>query len=266
MIWKTPITTFIVIQMIFQLLFFPIAWADEAGAFQCELWAKREHSELTAIEKCTAQIDSDPNDIESVFWRGYAYAKRGKYDNQSNHLAIEDFTRLLNVRPDDVQALENRAVVYNRLRKYEEALVDSNRAIQLSPESLSAYMARGEANLFLKNNDGALNDLSKVIQMKPAKNTLLQALAFRINLYVRVFKRLDLALSDLNFIISSEPSWDGMYAKKGEVLGLMGRKQEAIAAYRSAINIIESDPQKSNKSYYLSDRDKYLKAIADLSK
>jgi len=45
-----------------------------------------------------------------------------------------------------------------KLKKYQEALNDCNKAIELNPEYAKAYLRRGDIKMELKDFDGATRD------------------------------------------------------------------------------------------------------------
>jgi tetratricopeptide (TPR) repeat protein len=67
--------------------------------------------------------------------------------------AIANYTRAIELDPQNVLAHSNRGAVYNRMGDYyheidyyRQALDDLNRAIELDPEYASAYSLRGSAH------------------------------------------------------------------------------------------------------------------------
>jgi len=246
-----------------------------ASAEDCKALATNKSTASEAIRVCTAQIEKNSADTESLFWRGFAYARVGDTlasdvrNYQANFEAIADFTRVLASNPEEVLAvlaLGNRAVIHNRIRYFREALADANRLIQMEGESVLALMIRGEANDALGSYDEAIMDYNKIIQMNPRKDTLYRALQNRSLIYEIAKKKFDFALTDIEALISLEPSRPFLYEQKAKLLVKMGRKPEAAEAYKTAIGLIENDSERSKDSFYLRERDRYLAAIRNLNK
>lgn len=142
-----------------------LVFAGSQEAARCKELGKKGFS--SAIAVCSTQIAENPDDIESVFWRGIAYAKLAIGINQHNIDALEDFKRVLAVRPDDVQALENRAEIYHRISYYKEALEDATKAIQLDGGSVAAHLVVARTHLSLQNYEVAVSGFTRVLQMNP---------------------------------------------------------------------------------------------------
>ena len=62
------------------------------------------------------------------FNHGLTYATSEQYE-----AALEEFSRAIELDPDDAQAYSNRGTAYHQLQQYEGALEDFGRAIELDP-------------------------------------------------------------------------------------------------------------------------------------
>ena len=74
-----------------------------------------------AIEDFTKAIEIKPNDIMAYNNRGSAYAQQGDYIQ-----AISDFTKVIGINSNDPVAYHNRAVAYYCLKEYDRAWGDVN--------------------------------------------------------------------------------------------------------------------------------------------
>ncbi len=72
-----------------------------------------------AIALLDMLLDQSPDDADALLLRGRAWAKQ-----QENLRAIDDFSRVLELRPADIEARDYRALMRMQRRQYEEALVD----------------------------------------------------------------------------------------------------------------------------------------------
>ncbi|MCI0527390.1 MAG: tetratricopeptide repeat protein, partial [Nitrospira sp.] len=79
--------------------------------------------------------------------------------------ALVDFNRAIELKPDDEWTIANRGETHRLLRRYEEALVDLNRAIELKPDDEWAIASRGETYRLLGRYEKALVDLNHVIEL-----------------------------------------------------------------------------------------------------
>ena len=75
--------------------------------------------------------------------------------------AIADYTKAIELKPDFVDAYNNRGLAKANLQDYRGAIADYNKAIELTPDYANAYYNRGSAKAALKDLDGACLDWSK---------------------------------------------------------------------------------------------------------
>jgi tetratricopeptide (TPR) repeat protein len=89
--------------------------------------------------------------IDSGDWTGrdlgIVYHNRGsaQHDLENYDQAIRDYSRAINLMPDDSGPLIDRGVAYKNSGRFEEAVRDHGRAIQIDPENYRPYMGRGAA-------------------------------------------------------------------------------------------------------------------------
>ena len=65
---------------------------------------------------------------------------KGDYDR-----ALQDYTKVIQLNPDDASAYNNRGGAYYLKEEYKPAIVDFTKAIQLKPDYAEAYNNRGVA-------------------------------------------------------------------------------------------------------------------------
>jgi len=80
-------------------------------------------------------IDLKDNDIIKPDYRS-AYFKRAMYYNQEGKYdkAIKDFTKLIEIDPNNPYSYIDRALCYKELGLYDKAIADLNKAIEINPE------------------------------------------------------------------------------------------------------------------------------------
>ena len=71
--------------------------------------------------------------------RGISYDKMGKYDE-----AISDFTQVLLLDPQNVNAVFNRGSSYDSVGQYDKAVADYSRALDLDASIASSSLQNGE--------------------------------------------------------------------------------------------------------------------------
>lgn len=87
------------------------------------------------------------------------YEKTAQYQ-----LAIEDYSKAIRLKPDDViaaTAYASRGGVYVEMGQHQRAIEDYNTAIRLEPDDADAYIDRGNAYILQGNNNLGCRDLQK---------------------------------------------------------------------------------------------------------
>ncbi|XP_020590695.1 tetratricopeptide repeat protein 1 [Phalaenopsis equestris] len=62
----------------------------------------------------------------------------------------------------------NRAVCFSKLGKYDDAIKESNKALELNPSYVKALFRRGEAHEKLEHYEEAIADMKKIIELDPS--------------------------------------------------------------------------------------------------
>ena len=112
-----------------------------------------------AIELFTQVIEISPDDAVGYKKRGNARCDLGDYLQ-----AIEDFTKAIQINPDDADAYFYRGNAFYELGNKPEAIEDYTQAIKINDSHADAYINRGNARDELGDTQGALSEaLPKVI-------------------------------------------------------------------------------------------------------
>ncbi|XP_067633988.1 RNA polymerase II-associated protein 3 isoform X2 [Eurosta solidaginis] len=132
----------------------------------------------TATEKLEKPLDPNEekrkqaNDFKD---KGNKYVKLGEYEK-----AIFEYTRAIDIFPEDAVYYCNRALCYLKLEKYNICIEDCEQAIEIDNLSVKAYYRRMQANECLGNNMDALKDCTTVLMIEP-KNSEAKRSLERIN-------------------------------------------------------------------------------------
>lgn len=155
----------------------------------------------------------------------YAFVSKGiAYMSQGNlDKAISNYSEAISVDPKFTEAYQNRGVLYEYRGQFNKAIVDFNTAIGADPGSPVLYFNRGMAFIYKGQYDKALPDLNKVIELKP-----------------------DFAKA---------------YINKGLVCEELKMNQDAIEAYKKAVEYDNSESKEITK-----DAQESIKALEDDSK
>ena len=90
-----------------------------------------------AIEAFSQAIAEDQKIIKAYGQRAQLYAKKKQYN-----LAVTDFSKIIEMMPDNPRAYAGRGFTYSRSGEHEKAISDLNRAIELEPNAPPFALAR----------------------------------------------------------------------------------------------------------------------------
>jgi tetratricopeptide (TPR) repeat protein len=146
-----------------------------------EYFEKDEYDKVIAT--LTEALKIAPDDAALYYTRGSVHDTKGCYiypGSDGNDditklefaLAIEDYSMVIKIDPNDAGAFVRRGTNYQYLKDYQKAFADYSKAIVINPDCDSAYNSRGR--LYEKQNkiQDAINDLSKAISLNKNCPTL----------------------------------------------------------------------------------------------
>ena len=171
-----------------------------------------------------------PDLQDHVFYnnRGIDYGEKGEHD-----LAIKDFTKAIELKPDYAIAYNNRGAVYRDKGEHDQAIEDCSKAIQLKPDYAEPYSNRGAAYRNKGNYDRAIKDYDTAIKLKPS---FVEAYYNR-GLAYHEKSELDLAIKDYNKAIMLDPKLFHPHYNRGNVYLQKGDFDRAIEDYSTAIEL-----------------------------
>ena len=182
-----------------------------------------------ATQVLTLEPDVPNSDI--LFLRARAHTGDKKLN-----FALDDLNKVIEAKPDLVDAYIERAMVFIQARRSDDAIGDLNRALELEPQNVRAYATRASARLQAEANDDALyNALYDVNQALQLAATDAFALRVRGNIY-EALQRPDEAIADYRSALAQDPfqaeSREALERLKQEVPAEAGRVLgEAVAGW-----------------------------------
>jgi len=99
---------------------------------------------------------------QANFYKANSLLDLGQYQK-----AIDEYTKAIELKPDDADIYNNRGYAYDRLGQYQRAIEDYNEAIRLNPGLVLTYNNRGNAYHKLWLYNAAREDYDKAISLKP---------------------------------------------------------------------------------------------------
>src|SRR4029078_8888682 len=109
--------------------------------------------------------------------------------------------KLIELKPDLIEAYVERGMVFTQVRRFDDAIGDLTRAIEIDPKNVKAYLMRAEARLQAEANDDALSDVNEALEI--ANNDRL-SFGIRGQIYEWV-ARADEAIADYRNALAQDP-------------------------------------------------------------
>lgn len=146
---------------------------DEVKFDEVKKWLDQATTKLNSGDSVGAEEDSTiaiellkklrPDEFPGAYFvRGSA-----KY-NMTNYMgAIEDFTKVIHLEPENGEVYRLRGLAKYKLQDYAEAIQDFNIAIKIHPKYPDSYSDRGLAKFYLHDYIGAIQDFTKTIEFDP---------------------------------------------------------------------------------------------------
>lgn len=88
--------------------------------------------------------------------KGIKYAQQGVYNT-----AISEFTRAIEINPNDADAYNDRGFTYYKQGNFPQAISDYTKAIEISPNYAGYYSDRGVVYYAMQEYDKAWEDVHK---------------------------------------------------------------------------------------------------------
>ncbi len=152
-----------------------------------------------------------------------AYRARSNYE-----VALENLNRAVQLQtPELATAYYERAAVFIGLQDDPKALKDCNNLIQLQPQKPEGFMCKGVVLTDLRQNGQAINNFNHALDLDSQFVAAYSGRAFA----EIMTQNYDLALSDLNTAIQSEPLVGSHYRFRAQVYTLLNNEAAAIADY-----------------------------------
>ncbi|MDC1335899.1 tetratricopeptide repeat protein [Flavobacteriaceae bacterium] len=140
---------------------------DNSNMSASEYWNRAYEKAETgdhygAIKDYTKSIELAPNNDSAYYNRGVS-----KQDLEDYYGAIKDYTKSIELEPNYTNAYANRGVSKHKLEDDYGAIADYTKAIELDPNDADAYYNRGVSKQDLEDYYGAIKDYTKFIELDP---------------------------------------------------------------------------------------------------
>jgi tetratricopeptide (TPR) repeat protein len=172
------------------------------------------------------------------------------YRNGNYTQAIEVFDRVLQIEPNNIDALMYKGLSLSSLRQYLGASAVFARVLQIEPNNMDALMYRGIAMLL--RQDGAAADVfDKILRLAPGNTTALYYRGLAL-IYERTVCVYDCgpdyqgALQSFDQVLAIQPNNTHALVAKAVVLSKLERFSEEMEIYN---NVLAMQPNNTNALY-----------------
>jgi tetratricopeptide (TPR) repeat protein len=194
--------------------------------------------EELALADYEASLALDPNQPDTLAWRGLCRMRLKRYDG-----AIADFTRLLAIRPSEARGYWRRGEALALAGKPAEAIQDLDRAIALGgDERGAAHFARGTAQEALGAIEAALGSYDTAIERDPS-NVACRLRRFHVHSAQEDWARCQI---DTDAMLARAPDNVSLLLAHARLSVRNNRRDDALAAYD---RLIALDPANADAYY-----------------
>ncbi len=178
-----------------------------------------------AVDDLTAAVRIHPENSTAYYARSAGYLKLGRFDE-----ALRDVDTAIRLGAGE-ETLENRALILEKLGRYQEAIVDWVRLLANQPKHTAALFHRGWCYLCVRDMERALADFNLVLEKHP--NEMTYILRGWVHLEM---KRYEAALEDFNKALRINPKSRPAHLNLATLYFAKGEYEAAHASNASALD------------------------------
>mgnify|MGYP000992930033 CR=1 FL=1 len=196
-----------------------------------------ENKFLEAVQAFTRVIDLTPDNTSAYYNRGLAYLYLMKPEE-----AINDLNIFIAKDTTVSDAFNNRGLAYSIIGKEELAITDFNKALELDSSFAQAYINRGAAYMALNSYKESINDFTKAINLDK-KNP---AAYYQRGLVYYKAQDYEKSIKDFTKTLELGLKKGRVYYNRGNALYKLGQYEKAVKDYDKAIKEDPNDAEAIN--------------------
>jgi superkiller protein 3 len=190
-----------------------------------------------AAEQFAAFLETNPADHETRLQLAGIYLDRGK-----NEAALAELDRIEAAGQRSLRLYQLRADACIRLKRFADAAANIEKAIELDPKDAALHARLGGLRLEQRDFPGAERALITALTLKPH---LTDALRDLIAVYY-LSENYPAALARLDRLAQREPMTPGSWFVRATCYDKLGRKAEALAAYKTFVQLDKGRSEKQD--------------------
>ena len=187
------------------------------------------------LENFDSAVKADPNNVLALQARAIVYIQKGE-----NEKSLADLTKLLQTDGDNLEALVAVTAVLMELKKYDEALAFAEKMTKLQPPRPVGYIFRAQLHAAKNKTQEALADLDKAIEIDPRN---VRALLLRSRVHSMLGNK-EKADKDVEAALKFEPGGEEAVFTRSMIHAQNKQFAKAIADIKL---LLHADPK--NESY-----------------
>jgi Flp pilus assembly protein TadD len=190
-----------------------------------------------AAEHFVAYLESNPADHETRLQLAGLYL-----DIRKDQAALAELDRIEAAGQRPLRLYQLRADAFIRLKRYAEAVISVEKAIELEPKDAALYARLGSLRLELRDFPGAERALIAALTLNPG---LTDALRDLVAVYY-LSENYPAALVGLDRLAQREELPAGSWFVRATCYDKLGRKAEALAAYKKFVELDQGRSEKQD--------------------
>ncbi|MEO8606235.1 MAG: tetratricopeptide repeat protein [Chloroflexota bacterium] len=188
----------------------------------------------TAIQDFKQAVKLDPNNNSALFRLGVVYINQGDYEQAITYLNQSIAVCTVNCYLDYLE----RGIAYGQSGNQDAAIADYSKSIELNPDDYSGYYSRGYIYISQANYEAALDDFNHAIPLctQDCHNPY-----FLRGLIYGQFGDYEKSIDDLNHAIELNPDFAQSYASRGNIYYMQGDYTQALSDLSQGVSLNTGD-------------------------
>ncbi len=167
------------------------------------------------------------------FDKGVAHLKQEQYD-----AAVDAFTQLIVLAPDNPHAYKNRGVAHMKKNQYDQAIADFEKTLEIVPDLKGIYSNLGVAWYYKGNFVKSIENYNKEIEQSPESHFAL----FNRAICRAEIREYEKSLEDVASSLALEPRFYLAHCLKGDLHLKLEQPEKARTAYETAVGLDPDQP------------------------
>ncbi len=199
-----------------------------------------------AIDNYTKALELDPHLIEALWGRALAHQSLNE-----NSAALGDFSEAVKADPKDIAALDWRARFYESIGDYSNAVADIDTAIKIAGASSILFERKGQIYLESGDADSAVKNFDLALNAGPANDWPDHFNRGTAYLHLEQYMR---AIQDFTETLRLNPKFFLALHQRGNVYFMMQNYSRAIADYQRIFQFNPRDAEAALMTYIVQKR------------